>query len=595
MLVEAVLGGTIEAVVARALESAGFKSNGSSQPVTVDYSRMRESILRHLVEVESWAASITFRELRGTEELASHFVELDCQEDVYESRTRARAKRVYQVGELPSVKWHVVLAGRPGAGKTTSLKGIARSALGAREAGRAVCPVLLKCREFRSGESLIDHVLASLGIHVRFAPDVDPVARRHASLQIAVKALETIGALVLIDGVDEALRPARSEIERDLDALMGASAQFKVIATCRTADLQRHYQHGRTFVLRPLTDVQIRVFAQKWLGDDADRFIERVRHSPYSGVEALPLTIAHLATLFRATGDVPAKPRSVYQRVIRLLLEGWDEERAVRRESGYAAFDIDAKRVFLERVAFELRRRGRVSEFSHSDLVRVFESIHADFGLPVVEATKVAREIESHTGLILNCGQEEYEFAHRSIQEFLCAEYLVRLPSLPQDGIGDLPDELAVAVGLSSDPGALFEAVVTQVYEHEEGLLEVFLPAFLQRLVAERPDFRVASRLGWTILGIAFALSTRKRRRTSKRHSSSEVGIDTLAELGGADAVAAALTEATIALDGGARRVRLPRSGTGSVPKFVLHLMERERVDGFLLQASDFSKLKRRT
>ena len=43
----------------------------------------------------------------------------------------------------------------------------------------------------------------------------------------------------------------------------------------------------------------------------------------------------------------------------------------------------------------------------------------------------VIAELESHTGLFIQSGFDQFEFAHKSLQEFLTAEYLVKLPSIP--------------------------------------------------------------------------------------------------------------------------------------------------------------------
>jgi len=70
------------------------------------------------------------------------------------------------------------------------------------------------------------------------------------------------------------------------------------------------------------------------------------------------------------------------------------------------------------------------------------------------EAQQVVNELETHTGLFIQSGYEQFEFAHKSLQEYLAAEYLVKLPSIPPERriLFKLPNELAIAVTISSNP-----------------------------------------------------------------------------------------------------------------------------------------------
>lgn len=116
--------------------------------------------------------------------------------------------------------------------------------------------------------------------------------------------------------------------------------------------------------------------------------------------------------------------------------------------------------------------------------------MYEEYGLDERESKRVVAELETHTGLFLQSGYERYEFAHKSLQEFLAAEFLVKLPSIPQwNKLAFLPNELAIAVAISSSPGTYFaELVFTRLRTRE--LPEDFLTAFLTRLLIEKPDFR---------------------------------------------------------------------------------------------------------
>jgi hypothetical protein len=130
------------------------------------------------------------------------------------------------------------------------------------------------------------------------------------------------------------------------------------------------------------------------------------------------------------------------------------------------------------------------SVFSKEDLLQVYEKIYNDYGLVRQQAQQVVNEIESHTGLLLQSGYETFEFAHKSLQEYLTAEYLVRLPSIPNDisKLSKIPSELAVAVTISSRPSLYLSELVSNRFLLQP-ISEDVLKAFLSRLFLEKPDF----------------------------------------------------------------------------------------------------------
>jgi hypothetical protein len=90
--------------------------------------------------------------------------------------------------------------------------------------------------------------------------------------------------------------------------------------------------------------------------------------------------------------------------------------------------------------------------FDEADLARAYGTIADRYGLPQRQAGLVARELESHTGLIQQVGVD-YEYCHLSLQEFLAADSLVRGG---RTGWWSRPAVGAVAVAVASDANAVF-------------------------------------------------------------------------------------------------------------------------------------------
>jgi predicted NACHT family NTPase len=93
-------------------------------------------------------------------------------------------------------------------------------------------------------------------------------------------------------------------------------------------------------------------------------------------------------------------------------------------KSKYAHFEADRKYEFLCHLAYRIK----ATVFSSLELLSVFEDIREEYGFASREAVRVIGEIESHNGLLIQSGFDQFEFAHKSFQEFLTAEYLVKRP-----------------------------------------------------------------------------------------------------------------------------------------------------------------------
>ena len=152
-------------------------------------------------------------------------------------------------------------------------------------------------------------------------------------------------------------------------------------------------------------------------------------------------------------------------------LDKWDAHRDVRRVSAYGRFGPDQKREFLSHLAFGMSQRRIGANFTGADLQAVYESIHRQFSLPRGEAANVVAEIESHNGLVLKSGFDSLQFYHKSIQEYLCAEVISRLPILPETltNFWSLPDECAIAASHSGESSMFLAMFATRCFEELTG------------------------------------------------------------------------------------------------------------------------------
>jgi predicted NACHT family NTPase len=482
--------------------------------------QLEESLRLHEQSVSNWAAQISFNELKRSKRLSDTYTELDL--FVYPQRLRIHSREYIATIPLCQIfdhaERHIVLLGQPGAGKTTSMKHLCQTLFTTDDFhyDRFSLPIVVKLRDLnsttQSGQtSLLDHIWAVLGL--RLPTEHEPPDPKAAIEQAQIHALkkrlvpivlDELKALLILDGFDELastdLRDTTLALVRDLAVGLGGAA---LIITCRTGDFVFNIENAETFELSPLTKNQVKVFATRWLPQQtaATDFLHQVNQSPFADSTMRPLTLAHLCAIYERTGEIPDKPKTVYKKIVNLLLEKWDEERSVKRRSAYANFQTERKFDFLCSTAYLLTTVLRkTTVFSIDDLLTVYNTTHADFGLPAHEAKQVVSELETHTGLLLQSGFERFEFAHKSFQEYLTAEYLVRLPSIPsgKEALGDIPNELAIAVAISSNPTAYFTELVNTKFGSM--LPETFLLSFVTRLMLEKPDLNPTHQLAESIL-----------------------------------------------------------------------------------------------
>ena len=248
----------------------------------------------------------------------------------------------------------------------------------------------------------------------------------------------------------------------------------------------------QTWQLAPLSTSQVHSASNRWFHSTslADTFVRLLEEKPYFDAAHTPLVLAHLSAIYERIGALPDRPTSVYRRIVHLLLEEWDSQRSIRRQSKYGGFDTDRKHELLSHLAFNLAIAGNGDIFSHKGLIEAFKAIAQSYDLPPWEAETVARELESHAGLFVESGYDQFSFSHKSIREYLAADHIVRLPTSRAyvSHAMQLPAELAIATSLSSRSSQFLSMLVFDVFSKIQLPVE-FVEAFLARLRFEQPVF----------------------------------------------------------------------------------------------------------
>jgi len=465
--------------------------------VRIDDSELRPAVLEHIRAAEKWSSAISLLHSPSQKSLDGHFVNLSLAPGL--ERFGETGARVSTLDEVYESAANLAILGGPGAGKTTSLQRLMRRAIAERENGRGGVPILVRLRDVHGEDGLAGHVLAELGVNVSVPADQTEIARKKWQMRVVVRLLEQLSAIVMVDGLDEVDPSLRATVTSELRDIALASDEFRLIVTCRTADYHVALPSIQPYTLRKLGRDQILDFAKKWLGDEhAVRFVAALTGTPYAGTEVVPLLLAHLCVLYERDEELPRRHVEVYEQIVALLVDKWDQERGVRRKSRHASLNWRGKERLLAALCFELTTNGRRGSFSEMDLRKAYKKVAAAFELSADDAGEVIDELESHTGLLLHTGFRTYDFLHLSLQEYLTAMHARGLTQPLSYLVPTCPHELAIVIAASADAAAYLEEVLEALLRLPVG--PEFIHSLLGRLGEEGPTFLPSARFGWVLL-----------------------------------------------------------------------------------------------
>jgi DNA polymerase III delta prime subunit len=533
-----------------ALEVLGRKISSERKGADHFEKRAEVSLSNHLKYVSNWSKSIQFATYGSTQDVETQSVELkfDSMPRMFRSRTSISGNK--DEASLLSDNCNYLLLGDPGSGKTTTLKRIARKILFTRPELKEdifAFPILIRLKELTIYKNINEIIAEILGFTINFNevkhvveqeveedvpvtdangremrdPSTDAPLRRKIRRKVkryitayvpfimniplddfVSNYLDEASILVLIDGYDELESSLSSPFEKDIEKLARKLTTSKIIMTCRSGHCNQKSVEGfDTMDILPLDRRQIEMIASQWLDNNQQRlFFKEFDEVPYKDLGDRPLFITLLLIIFKREGELPDQPSEVYQRIVDLLLRDWDADRKIIRRSKYSGFDKGKKALFLAELAFQLTCEAKLKRFDSEDLIKIYDRICGSFKLPKKEAVDVAREIESHSGLIVASGFKHYEFSHLSLQEYLCAEYIVRSPLDGKllDLLVQYPEPAAVAIALSSNPSAWFTVLIlnSAIFKPREVKIE----ALIRRLLIEHPYFRPDKEFGYALL-----------------------------------------------------------------------------------------------
>jgi NACHT domain len=298
------------------------------------------------------------------------------------------------------------IVGSAGAGKTTMLRILAYN-----EAAR------------RTGRIPIFLTLAALSTHNSIFAQIQHYCETYdlpSSKQSVTSLLESGKALLLLDGVDEALSFSRG-IHKELQQLMKQFKSAQCVFTARGWAALDPDPLFCTVKLLPFTREQVDEFFQKWFKDEPRHASEIIQHLQGKenihlyDVISTPLVATIFAVVKLLGGSLPSNLNELYEERLRLLLHDWDAVRGIKRDQ----FHPTDKRFALRKLAFKLHS-GYVRALPWTDIVKEIQSTVGEIDTKA-KAEAFALELVNHNNLLHQDSEGNWGLGHLRYQEHLVA------------------------------------------------------------------------------------------------------------------------------------------------------------------------------
>lgn len=495
-----------------------------------------ERLELHNIEVLKWAKTIPLLDQMSPTKTSKSTVELLIS-TTFDQVINGK-KRIIDEETILTEQSNTLIIGQPGAGKTTTIKRIILKLfwyhLQKTNKSAFITPILIRLRSLKA-TSISNEILRILNIDFEVVTETDTVIKINEEGErvehkvsysakyvgderiedFIPKVLNRASVILFLDGFDEIEYDAQESILQEIEILGMRLKESKIVLTVRKTKMMGLVSGFNFCEIKPLNSKLISRIVEKWFGSDFE-FLNQLKLKPYRDLADRPIFLVFLLICYQRWENLPEKPFDVYRDSTYLIVRDWDESRRIKRKSKYSQFQPAKKIEFLSEISYYLTYKNDGSkEFTSRELRHIYDQICDNYSLPKEEMEDVIDIIESHTGIITKSGFNTFEFAHLSIQEYLCASYLVQLPFSHEtiDYFCQYPEPIAIAICLSPKSEVWFanlilnENLKSGILKNQTQRKNQYLKSLytlLSRLELELPSFKVSKELGFSILYIVF-------------------------------------------------------------------------------------------
>jgi predicted NACHT family NTPase len=487
----------------------------------------------HLIELIKWSSNIPFIGLNKPKDVGESTIELSISSNI--SKYGTSNEELIIEDDLLNTEENILLIGQPGAGKTTTMKRIVLKYFIDPEKFHYDFPILIRLRDLETSSTISTKILDVFGINYRVETmkyeDKKLLKNGDFETQIKERTITYVGdikldvfiakflnktnSLLVLDGLDEVPVEIQKSILKEIESIGLRLSSSKIVLTVRKSKIRNKVSNFTKYEIKPLDNTKVLQISEKWLGKEAGiLFNNELKNKPYNDLANRPIFLTLLMILWNKFKYLPLQPYEVYKEATFLIVTDWDEHRDIVRNSKYSDFNTRKKLKFLFELSYFMTYRVKQKVFASDILKKFYEETHLKYKLPIDEITDVVSEIESHNGIISEAHHNHYEFSHLSIQEYLCAEYIVTLPYSQKtvQYFYEYPEPLAIAICISGDASIWFSNLILNsnfniqnVRKQRKGdRFKNSLFTLISRLLIESPSFNTSNELGLSILFLLF-------------------------------------------------------------------------------------------
>ncbi len=334
-----------------------------------------------------------------------------------DAQQRGKEQKVERLSVLEGLQKyaseHVLLVGRPGAGKSTALvRLLVATAQQARQNPHSQIPVLVELRSYKIyyKTSVLDLVQASL---------------KRRKLRLNIETLEELLAegrfLLLMDGINEL---PDDEARNHIKAFRLDYSDVPMVFTTRDLGVGGDLGIERMLEMQSLTEAEVEKFVREGMPGGSQQTLQQLRQR-LRQLGQTPFVMWMLYFIVAKTGTVPSGAGSAFREFTQLY---------ERRSKDDAPVSEESRRWWsrlLEHLGFEMMQAQKPTDFRLTISRREAEDILSKvldsekFDKPRDYALRWLEDLLKHH-LIQVTSNDQIEFCHQLIQEYYAAEILLK-------------------------------------------------------------------------------------------------------------------------------------------------------------------------